>query len=300
MTSIPIADDLDVASVRLFLDVVELGSVSKAAVRHRLAQPSATSRLQKLERQLGVQLLDRAPTGSVATPAGVRLAPACADLVAAAAALVDRAETVAVEHQRLVLAVTRHVADHFLPAWIDTAPLADVRVDLVEGDTLAVASAVRSGAADLGCTDGPAAPLGLRSEVVAAEEIVPVVGRRHRWFERRRAVTGQELVAATLALPRAGSGTLDVVAAALAPFQFGDVGDRIEVPSSAAARIAALNGAAVAFLPRCRVAAELDRGTLTAVSVRDVVIEQRVRAIWRGVRPPAGPARGLLAAMRTP
>jgi DNA-binding transcriptional LysR family regulator len=46
MTSIPSADGLDITSVRLFLDVVELGSVSKAAVRHRLAQPSATSRLQ--------------------------------------------------------------------------------------------------------------------------------------------------------------------------------------------------------------------------------------------------------------
>ena len=137
------ADGLDLASLRLFLDVVELGSVSKAAVRHRLAQPSATARLQKLERQLGVQLLDRAPTGSVATSAGVRLAPACADVVAAAAALVERAETVAVEQQRLVVAATRHVADHFLPAWIDALALDDVRVDLVEGDTLTVASAVQ-------------------------------------------------------------------------------------------------------------------------------------------------------------
>src|SRR5688572_6922174 len=124
MPSIPGADGLDIASVHLFLDVVELGSVSKAAVRHRLAQPSATSRLQKLERQLGVQLLDRAPTGSVATAAGVRLAPACADLVAAATTLADRAGTVAVERQRLVLAVTRHVADHFLPGWVEAAELA--------------------------------------------------------------------------------------------------------------------------------------------------------------------------------
>jgi DNA-binding transcriptional LysR family regulator len=91
---------------------------------------------------------------------------------------------------------------------------------------------------------------------------------------------------------------LDVVAAALAPFQFGEVGERFEVASSAAARVAALGGAAVALLPGCRVAGEIGRGTLAAVTVRDVRIEQPVRAVWRGVRPPAGAARQLLAAAR--
>lgn len=298
MASIPIVNGLDLASVRLFLDVVELGSVSKAAVRHRLAQPSATARLQKLERQLGVQLLDRAPTGSIATTAGARLAPACEDLIAAATALVDRAGVAAVEQQRLVVGLTRHVADHFLPAWIETAELPEVRVDLIEDDSLAVAQAVRAGEADLGFIDGPSAPVGLRSAVVAREEIVPVVGRRHEWYGRPRPIRGQELVAATLALPRPGSGTRDVVSGALTPFQFRNLGDRVEVPSSAGARIAALNATAVAFLPRCRVAGDLASGALHVVAIRDVAIAQEVRAVWRGVRPPSGAARRLLAAAR--
>ena len=86
-----VVDGVDVSALRLFLAVVELGSVSKAAVRHGLTQPSATAKLQKLERQLGVQLLDRGPSGSVATAAGVHLASACAEVVAATVALVDRA-----------------------------------------------------------------------------------------------------------------------------------------------------------------------------------------------------------------
>ena len=63
-------DDLDVASVRLFLTVAELGSVSKAAARHGVTQPSATARIQKLERAVGVQLLERSPTGSFVTADG--------------------------------------------------------------------------------------------------------------------------------------------------------------------------------------------------------------------------------------
>ena len=46
---------LDLTSVALFLSVLELGSVSKAARRHGLSQPSTTSRLARLEEHLGVE-----------------------------------------------------------------------------------------------------------------------------------------------------------------------------------------------------------------------------------------------------
>ena len=178
MASIPVVDGLDVAALRLFLDVVELGSVSKAAVRHGLAQPSATAKLQKLERQLGVQLLDRSPSGSVATAAGVQLgaglrrgrrrrrrAGRSGRGAAATSSTASPSPT------------TRHVADHFLPGWIAAAELDDVRLDLDRGRH-ARPSPRPCGQArpSVGFTEGPAAPLGLRSEVVASRGDRP--GRR--------------------------------------------------------------------------------------------------------------------------
>ena len=129
---------------------------------------------------------------------------------------------------------TRHVADHFLPGWVDAADLEDVRIELVEGDTLRVAQAVRSGEAEVGFTEGPAAPLGLRSEVVANEQIV--AGRRAPPpvvpppAGHRRSTTSW---APCWPCRGEGSGTLDVVEAALAPFEFAAIGDRLEVSSSA-------------------------------------------------------------------
>jgi DNA-binding transcriptional LysR family regulator len=298
MALMPVVDAVDVSSLRLFLAVVELGSVSKAAARHGLTQPSATAKLQKLERQLGVQLLDRSPSGSVATTAGVHLAPACADVVAAAVALVDRAGERRDEQTRLAVTATRHVADHFLPAWVSGAGLDGVRLDLVEGDTLTVAQTVRSGEAAVGFTEGPGAPLGLRSEVVASEEVVPVVGPSHRWFSRRRPVAGRDLASATLVLGRRGSGTLDVVEAALAAHGLEAGGRRIEVAGTAAALLAAVNGAGVAFVPRCRAAGEVQAGRLRVVPVAGVRIEQPVRVVWRGTRPAEAPARRLLDHVR--
>ena len=294
MASIPSVDGLDVASVRLFLDVVELGSVSKAATRHRLAQPSATSRLQKLERQLGVQLLERAPSGSSSTAAGQQLAAACADFVAAAVALVDRANDVDVAEQRLVIAATRHAAEHFLPTWIETATIDVTQVELIEDETLGVAQAVRSAAADIGFTDGPAAPIGLRSRPVASEDVVAAVGHRHPWFGRRRPVGGADLVGQPLALPPAGSGGREVIDAALAPFQFAAAGPRVAAISPVAARVAALGSPVVALLPRCSIAD--DGGALRVIEVRDLSITQVTRVVWRGARSPARAER-LVAAL---
>ncbi|MCO4835752.1 MAG: LysR family transcriptional regulator, partial [Acidimicrobiaceae bacterium] len=59
----------ELASLDLFVSVVELGSVSRAAGAHGVAQPSASSRLKHLERQLGMTLLERSPSGSVPTDA---------------------------------------------------------------------------------------------------------------------------------------------------------------------------------------------------------------------------------------
>ncbi|MFP5488172.1 MAG: LysR family transcriptional regulator, partial [Acidimicrobiia bacterium] len=165
MASIAVVDGLDPSALRLFLAAVELGSVSKAAARMHVAQPSATAKLQKLERQLGVALLERTATGSAPTDAGTRLTTGCQDVLTAIANLVDRADSIRTEADQLTIAATRHVADHFLPMWLTS--LAGQRISVVELDTLGVARAVRGGEASVGFTEGPAAPIGLRSHVVA-------------------------------------------------------------------------------------------------------------------------------------
>jgi DNA-binding transcriptional LysR family regulator len=291
MASIAVVDGIDVSALRLFLNAVELGSVSKAAARMQMTQPSATAKLHKLERQLGTSLLERTPTGSVVTADGSRLAPACSEVLAAATSLVDRAESLQAERDRLTVATTRHVADHFLPGWVAAAGITGVELVVLELDTLRVAQAVRSGEATIGFTEGPHPPLGLRSEVVATERVVPVVGRGHAWYGRRSAVSHDDLVGTTLILGQAGSGSRDVVEAAFAEHGRGGVGEHLAVPSISAARLAALNGSGVAFLPQCRAHDHLASGDLFALPVRELTIDQPVRLVWRGARPATRPAR---------
>ena len=295
MASIEVVDGIDPSALRLFLAAVELGSVSKAAARMHVSQPSATAKLQKLERQLGLPLLERTPTGSRATDAGARLAPACSDALDAVTTLVERAEMVRAEAESLSIATTRHIADHFLPTWLSL--IAGTTINIVEHDTLGVSRAVRDGEALIGFTEGPAAPLGLRSVVVATEAVVPVVGRGHPWFGRRSTVPAAELVSATIITSRPGSGTRDVVAAAFAEHGLGASAATIEVPNASAARLTAMTGSGVAFLPECWAAPHLASGALTAVPIREPAIELPIRMTWRGTRPDTRAGRRLLAAL---
>lgn len=52
------------------LAVAEEGSVTAAAERLRVAQPSMSQQIRNLERELGVKLFARTPTGLVPTVAG--------------------------------------------------------------------------------------------------------------------------------------------------------------------------------------------------------------------------------------
>lgn len=65
---------MDLRQLRYFVAIVEEGSLSSAAKRLEVAQPSLSQHVVKLEDELGTPLLLRSPRGVVATAAGKLLA----------------------------------------------------------------------------------------------------------------------------------------------------------------------------------------------------------------------------------
>jgi DNA-binding transcriptional LysR family regulator len=85
--------DLELRLVRYFTVVAEQLNFSRAAAELRVAQPSLSRQIQRLEHRLGVRLLDRTPHGALLTEAGKAFLPEAQALLNAArqAALTARA-----------------------------------------------------------------------------------------------------------------------------------------------------------------------------------------------------------------
>ena len=66
---------MEIHQLRYFVAVAEEGSFSRAAERMRVAQPSLSQQIQKLEREMGQRLFDRLARGVTPTAAGAGLLP---------------------------------------------------------------------------------------------------------------------------------------------------------------------------------------------------------------------------------
>jgi DNA-binding transcriptional LysR family regulator len=287
----------DLASLQLLVAVAETGSLGQAAQRLSISQPAASLRLSTLERRLGLVLLERSPTGSRLTPAGVSVVDWVLPVLDAADALARGVAALRDEREeRLRVASSMTVADHLVPAWLvrfhAVQPASSVALRVV--NSAAVAALVRDGEADIGFVEGSSAPSGLRARTVGQDELVVVVAPGHPWARRRRPLSAAELVAAPLILREHGSGTREALERALASH-----GHRptavLELGSTTAIKAAVSAGEGAAVLSRLAVGPELADGRLVAVPTAELTLRRRFRAVWRSGRTPGGGADVLLA-----
>lgn len=176
------ADAPGLASLDLFVSVVQLGSLSAAASAHGISQPSASARIRQLERQLGLELLTRGPNGSVPTSAGrmvaewaQRVLDPLDDLLRSTAALRAGNET------NVRVAASYTIAEHLLPRWLSALRRVhpDVDVELLVVNTAGVLDQVRAGDVELGFIEGAGPVQGLQTRVVAHDDLVVVVDPTH-------------------------------------------------------------------------------------------------------------------------
>lgn len=72
---------MQLKSLKVFCDIIRLGSFSKAAELNGVSQPSASQLVHHLEERLGVQLIDRSKRPFVVTPEGKLYHDGCRDVV---------------------------------------------------------------------------------------------------------------------------------------------------------------------------------------------------------------------------
>jgi len=290
----------EIASLDLFVSVVELGSVSRAATAHGVAQPSASSRLRHLERQLGLTLLERSPTGSVPTDAGVVVAGWAEAILRSAHELKAGLQAFQAEQSgRLRVAASFTIAEYLLPQWLGRFAREHPgdSVALEVANSTSVIQRLHDGSADLGFIETTSTLTDLDEQLVGTDELIAVVAPTHPWAKRRQ-VPVEALAATPLVTREAGSGTREALEAALASLDLGPPTAILELGSTSAVRSAVLDGNSPTVISRLAVAAELDAGSLVEIEVKDLVIGRSLRAVWPKRSPLPPLAAQLLDSLR--
>lgn len=105
---------MDLNAARMFVAVVQTGSLSAAAARLGTPLPTLSRRIRELERQLKVQLLERSTRGTRLTDAGARLYEHAGSGIEA---LLEAEQAVASDQARLKGRLRLSLPQTFLPWW---------------------------------------------------------------------------------------------------------------------------------------------------------------------------------------
>ena len=173
--------------LRTYLEVVKLGSFSEVAKKLGISQPAVTFQIQKLERDLGMRLLDRSQKTITMTEAGRRL--------------LLFAESVEEERNRLwhdidrlreevtgnlIIASSTIPGEFMLPSLLARfkALHPAIRAQVKISDSLTVINGVRNGDYEVGFCGVAPEEQGLESFKVAEDEIVLIVFPEHPFTGR--------------------------------------------------------------------------------------------------------------------
>ncbi|AEI67756.1 LysR family transcriptional regulator [Corallococcus macrosporus] len=173
---------LDLADCRLFLCIVDAGSITQGAQRANLTLASASERLRSIEDAVGVKLLERRPRGVVTTEAGDALVHHARLMLQQQALLKDELEDfVSGRRGTLRLHANTAALTEFLPEklapWLARNPR--VNVELRERASADIVKAVEAGLAEAGLISDAVETRALQVRPVEPHPLVLIIPAGH-------------------------------------------------------------------------------------------------------------------------
>lgn len=274
--------NINFRSLRIFCDIVERRSFSRAADDNGISQSSASQVVHHLEELLGVQLIDRSKRPFVLTPEGERYYAGCRRLVKQHQELQEEVRTLHDETaRRLSVAAIYSVGlahmSAFMRRFSAKYPSAQVRLDYLHPDE--VYSSVEEGEVDLGIVSYPEETRSLAVTAWRSEPMALVCHPQHalatRPAIRLEELTGESFVAfeSTLRIRAEIDRELLVHGA--------EVNIAHEFDNIETIKRDIEIGAGVSILPEPTVEREIASGTLAKVRIADKPLERPLGILHR-------------------
>jgi DNA-binding transcriptional LysR family regulator len=266
--------------LRVFHTVAAAGSITAAARSLQVSQPAVSKQLGELEDALGTRLVDRLPRGIRLTAAGRVLVEHAARIFGIEQTAEAEIEALlGVRHGQLSVGASTTVGSYLVPrvfgAFRRLHP--ELRLDLQIGNTAFVHDLVRLHAVELGLTEGFVHDDDLKTGVFDQDDMVAITAPGDPVLARAP-LTVRELVALPFVMRERGSGTREVIEAALAKKRLA-VEPVMSLGSTEAVKNAVAAGLGVAIVSRLALERELASGMLVVIEVADLRIRRALHLV---------------------
>jgi len=276
--------DLDLISLRLFAASCDHRNIARAAEEANIGASAISKRLAQLEEAVGAPLFERHRRGVVPTPAGDLLLEHARAMLAGSDRLArDMADYGrGIKGQVRVLATISSIAE-FLPDdiadFMKQPGHAQIRVDIAEGLSSAMAGAVREGLAPLGVTWDAADLAGLKTRPYRSDHLAIVAHPSHPVARLKRCTFAQTLAWEHVGLP--ASSAVHTMLARAAAIHGTPLNYRAVVSTFDASLRCVRAGLGIAVVPREVVESTMDRDAFAVVPLSDTWARRRFSICYR-------------------
>jgi len=293
---------MNIKQLEIFVTVATTGSFSKGAEAACITQSTASQHIAILEDACGVRLLDRTGRGAMPTEAGkimlVHAQQVLKSLKETEQAMLQFRQADGVE---LSVGGSTIPGTYLLPKAIallrSRHPGIKVKIEI--GDSREVIDKLIEERIEIGIVGTSADDKSFISEALGHDEIFLVAHKGHGWCGRA-VVQPEELLSEPIIMREKGSGTNDVVDAALRQqgINVSDLTACVTISSSEAIKQAILAGCGVAFISEMAVREELKQGDLVSIKLAGISISRSFYLVHRKGRTLSPAATALLLLLR--
>lgn len=270
--------------LRVFRTVAEHEHITRASEELILSQPAVTKIIQNLERDLGLELIERHGRRIVLTHAGHvllgyarRLFALEREMEEAMAGLKDA------EIGEINLAANRTTGVYVLPPIVSRYRSLYPRVvlNIMILNSHEIIEQTLNWTLDLGLVEGDpnTLPQELKVKVFAQDELVLVVSPEHPWSKRNQ-VHPEALRDGQLLLREQGSGIREVIVHSLA-HQGVQIQPLFTLPDNEAIKQMIISGVGAAIVSALTVQRELISGDLVRIAIAGVKLHPRLSLVYR-------------------
>lgn len=262
---------MDIWHLKIFCNVVEHKSFSKAGESVYISQPTVSSHIRDLESHYGCRLVDRLSRVAVPTKAGELLYSYAKKLLS----LNDEMESALSSFQgnikgSLVIGGSTIPGEYILPgiAGSFTKTYPEIKLSLIVGDTEKIINDTISGIIELGVVGAAKKDKRIQQEILIDDQMRLIVPSDHKWG-KKKSVTIKMLMEEPFIIRERGSGTLKSIEQNLNKAGYGidDLNIAAQMGSTEAVRQGIKSQAGISILSTIAVKEELKAGSLKALAI---------------------------------